>query len=149
MLNPFWLQRLTVVKYRQAVTAVGKGLVAIETLDRWTNGRFLIVLWQLGRARLHRQDFLFLEHETSLLAWLAWLVNCFQGTGLVWLAVCVVGTCSRGSTLLLPVLLAQKFDCRGVSSGGGEIRETKRTNDSQVPQGSGLLSKLLQRSSVE
>ena len=36
--------------------------------------------------------------------------------------------------------------CSGVSSGGGEIRETKRTNDSQVPQGSGLLSKLLQRS---
>ena len=36
--------------------------------------------------------------------------------------------------------------CSGVSSDGGEIRETKRTNDSQVPQGSGLLSKLLQRS---
>ena len=37
-------------------------------------------------------------------------------------------------------------NCSGVSSDGGEIRETKRTNDSQVPQGSGLLSKLLQRS---
>ena len=61
------------------------------------------------------------------------------------MAVCVVGTCSRGSTLLL---LAQRFNYSGVSSGDGEIRETKRTNDSQVPQGSGL-SKLLQRSSVE
>ena len=39
--------------------------------------------------------------------------------------------------------------CSDVSSGDGEIRETKRTNDAQVPQGSGLLSKLLQRSSVE
>ena len=44
---------------------------------------------------------------------------------------------------------AKRPRCSGVSSGGGEIRETKRTNDSQVPRGSGLLSKLLQRSSVE
>ena len=29
--------------------------------------------------------------------------------------------------------------CSGVSSGSGEIRETKRTSDSQVPQGSSLL----------
>ena len=36
--------------------------------------------------------------------------------------------------------------CSGVSSGGGEIRETKKTKDSQVPQGSGLLCQLLQRS---
>ena len=39
-----------------------------------------------------------------------------------------------------------KAECSGVSSGGGEIRETKRTNNSQVPQGSGLLIKLLQQS---
>lgn len=35
--------------------------------------------------------------------------------------------------------------CSGVGSGGREIRETKRTSDSQVPQGSGLLSKLYKR----
>ena len=55
------------------------------------------------------------------------------------------------SSLRQPRNCPQRFyaNCSGVSSGGGEIRETKRTNDSQVPQGSGLLSKLLQRSSVE
>ena len=33
--------------------------------------------------------------------------------------------------------------CNGVCSGDGKIRETKETSDSQVPQGSGLLSKTL------
>ena len=51
-----------------------------------------------------------------------------------------------GPQLLVEVRLKQKFDCSGVSSGGGEIRETKKTSDSQVPQGSGLLCELLQRS---
>ena len=41
--------------------------------------------------------------------------------------------------LLSTSWMETKRPCSGVSSGGGEIRETKKTSDSQVPQGSGLL----------
>ena len=39
--------------------------------------------------------------------------------------------------------------CSGVIASGGEIRDTRRTSDSQVAQGSGLLSNFLQQSCLE
>ena len=53
---------------------------------------------------------------------------------------------ARAERVTLNPAISVVSNYSGVSSDGGEIRETKETSDSQVPQGSGLLSKLLQRS---